>query len=273
MSESKWKQIAEENTVLRVLVGSQAYGLTTLDTVSDRDEKGVCVEPLEAFAGLHPFEHYEYRTAVERTGKKDAKSGPGDLDLVIYGLRKFLKLALQGNPSIIELLFMEKAIIRTPIGDGIQWLASKIVSKQAGKRFLGYAQAQRQRLLGEIGQKKVNRPELELKYGYDTKYAMHMVRLGLQGVELLTKGCLTLPMEGPDKDTCLAIRTGKFSLNEVLEFANQTETVLKGLLESSELPEYPDERSVETWMLVTYWSYWERKEQALLDTLGSGMIN
>jgi hypothetical protein len=80
-------------------------------------------------------------------------------------------------------------------------------------------------------------------------------------------------MEGPDKDVCLAIRTGKYSLEEVIEFSNQTEAILKGLLESSELPEHPDERSVETWMLVTYWSYWERKEQALLDTLGSGMIN
>jgi predicted nucleotidyltransferase len=241
--------------------------------LSDRDEKGVCVEPVESFVGLHPFEQYEYRTAVERTGKNDAKSAPGDLDLVIYGLRKFIKLALQGNPSIIEMLFIDKTIIRTPIGDGLQWLAPKIVSRQAGKRFLGYMQAQKQRLLGEIGQKRVNRPDLEFKYGYDTKYAMHMVRLGLQGIELLTKGCLNLPMDGADKDTCLAIRTGKYSLDEVLEFAKETEEALKKLLETSELPEFPDERSVETWMLVTYWSYWERKEKALLDTLGSAMVN
>jgi uncharacterized protein len=33
-----------------------------------------------------------------------------------------------------------------------------------------------------------NRPELVAVHGYDTKYAMHALRLGLQGIELLTTG-------------------------------------------------------------------------------------
>ena len=33
-----------------------------------------------------------------------------------------------------------------------------------------------------------NRPELVAAHGYDTKYAMHALRLGLQGIELLTTG-------------------------------------------------------------------------------------
>jgi hypothetical protein len=42
------------------------------------------------------------------------------------------------------------------------------------KPFLGFADDQMKRLLGQKGQKNVHRAELEDKHGYDTKYAMHV---------------------------------------------------------------------------------------------------
>src|SRR5205085_1468291 len=105
----------------------------------------------------------------------------GDLDLVIYSMHKFLRLALKGNPQIMEMFFIKKYVYVNALGTHLQELAPYVVSKQAGKAYLGYMQAQRQRLNGERGGKDVNRPELVEKYGFDTKYAMHVVRLGLQG--------------------------------------------------------------------------------------------
>ena len=35
-----------------------------------------------------------------------ARSGAGDLDLVIYSLRKWARLAAQGNPTVLLLLFV-----------------------------------------------------------------------------------------------------------------------------------------------------------------------
>jgi hypothetical protein len=72
--------------------------------------------------------------------------------------------------------------------------------------FLGCAKAaplimQRQRLVGERGQRDVNRVELIERFGYDTKYAMHMLRLGHQGVEFLESGRLTLPIRDPVRTT------------------------------------------------------------------------
>ena len=46
-------------------------------------------------------------------------------------------------------------------------------------------------------------------YGFDTKYAMHMLRLGFQGVELLTTGRLSLPMREPERSFLLDVRRGK----------------------------------------------------------------
>jgi hypothetical protein len=62
-----------------------------------------------------------------------------------------------------------------------------------------------------------NRPELVATHGYDTKYAMHALRLGLQGVELLTTGRITLPVPEPDRAYLRSVRRGERSLAEVLD--------------------------------------------------------
>src|SRR5215470_10100538 len=69
------------------------------------DEMGVCIEPIEEAMSLwSPFEQFIYRSAVEREGREGARSTAGDLDLTIYSLRKWMRLALRGNPTILLLL-------------------------------------------------------------------------------------------------------------------------------------------------------------------------
>src|SRR5512140_3155628 len=96
----------ERSTILRGLVGSTVHGLNVNDGIEDRDEMGVCVEPFEAAMALWaPFEQFVYRSAAEREGRDDARSRAGDLDMIIYSLRKWVRLALKGNPTILLLLF------------------------------------------------------------------------------------------------------------------------------------------------------------------------
>lgn len=268
MNESKWKDIAERGTILRVLVGSEAYGLS-LGSSSDRDEKGVCIEPLEVAMGFNGFEQYEYRTAAERGAAHDAPSQPRDLDLTIYSLQKFLRLALKGNPSIVEMLFI-KPLKGDARGMQLQELAPYIVSKRAGAAYLGYMQAQRQRMLGERGGRDVNRGDLVEKYGFDTKYAMHMLRLGLQGIELLKTGSITIPVHDSVKSYLLGVRTGKYTLQEVTTQAGELEREVKDLLDSSPLPSHPNTEVVEDWMITTYWHTW-KAHRVLLDRLPPDM--
>lgn len=257
-----YKEIAETNCILKAPMGSTLYGTNVDEQGSDLDEMGVCIEPIEAIAGFHEFDQYIYRSATERTGIHDAKSEVGDLDLTIYGLRKFLRLAMHGNPTVVQMLFVPErsCIIKTPEGASLQGLAPLIVSRQAGKRFLGYMEAQRQRLLGERGQKKTNRPELEEKYGFDTKYLGHIIRLGMQGVELLNTGRMTLPMKDNDRDYIKSIRKGEISLQEGLTRAGELETELKDLLDNSPLAATPDEARVEEWLLNQYRYKWFENE-------------
>lgn len=103
------RETAERCTILRGLVGSTVHGLNVNDGIEDRDEMGICVEPLEdAMALWAPFEQFIYRTAVEREGRDNARSTAGDLDLTICSLRKWARLALKGNPTIMLLLFTPK---------------------------------------------------------------------------------------------------------------------------------------------------------------------
>lgn len=253
-----YEAIANDNCILKAPMGSTLYGTNIDEQGSDEDHMGVCIEPIEAIVGFKEFDQFIHRTATERTGKNDEPSQPGDLDLTIYGLRKFLRLAMHGNPTVVQMLFVpeKSCIIKTPEGASLQGLAPLIISRQAGKRFLGYMEAQRQRLLGERGQKKTNRPELEEAYGFDTKYAAHILRLGIQGVELLETGRITLPMKDEDRDYIKSVRKGQVPIQGVLTRAGELETELKDLLDNSPLPPTPDETRVEKWLLDQYSHRW-----------------
>lgn len=243
----------EATTILRATVGSEMFGLN-IDT-SDRDEMGVCVEDMRNLVGLNEFEQLVL----------EANKGH-ELDLTIYSLRKYIRLCLKGNPTVLTLLFVpsEKCHQLTVYGSDLQnYIAPLVWSKRAGRAFLGYLRAQRQRLSHERGGKDVNRPELVAKYGFDTKYAMHMLRLGYQGVEYMESGKMTLPMREPERAFLLDVRTGGVSLNACTIIAEQLERKLVDLVEykSSKAPDEPNSAAVEDWMLDVYYNSWKGRSE------------
>src|SRR5688572_7282509 len=255
------RETAERCTIVRGLVGSTGHGPNVNDGIEDCDEMGTCVEPLEEPMALWaPFEQFSYRTAAEREGRDDARSTAGDLDLTIYSLRKWTRLALKGNPTIMLLLFTpeDQLVYCDDLGAELRTLTPSIVSRRVQGPFLGYLQAQKQRLTGERGQKRIHRPELEEMYGFDTKYAMHMLRLGFQGVELLTTGRLSLPMREPARSFLLDVRRGRVSEQECLTRAGELEQDLTDLATTSQLADEPDEVRVEQWVLDAYRRAWQR---------------
>jgi hypothetical protein len=128
------------------------------------------------------------------------RSGAGDLDVIIYSARKWGRLALAGNPTVLLVLFVpdEEVVFRNHAGAELVGNAHRFVSRLAAGRFLGYLQGQKAAMTGQAGA-HASRPELVAAHGYDTKYAMHALRLGLQGIELLTTGRITLPVPEPDR--------------------------------------------------------------------------
>jgi predicted nucleotidyltransferase len=248
--------------VLRATVGSTVHGLHH-GGQDDRDEMAVFVEPPEYRLGLklirahgrrlHPLEHW-----VDRTQPEGVRSGPGDLDLVAYNLRKYLRLALKGHPTVLLLLFIPPGLtlVETELGRELRALAPAVVSRRAGRGYLGYLHGQRGRLVGTRGGKRVNRPELVEAHGFDTKYAMHALRLGYQGLELLEQGRLTLPLPEPARSRVMAVRRGEVAFDDVMAEIDEIEGRVGAALEMTQLPDEPDRRAVDEFLVSAYRRAW-----------------
>jgi hypothetical protein len=172
---------------------------------------------------------------------------------------------LSGNPTVMLLLHVPEeqcSILEQPGRDlraNKRWFAAR----RAGRAYLGYMERQRDRMTGERGQMRVNRPELIQQHGFDTKYAGHVLRLGYQGVEFLQTGTLTLPIPEPERTRILDVRNGRVSFADVLAEADELQHRLVALLETSPLPEHPDHDAVNEFLVDAYRAWWGKHDTAL----------
>lgn len=290
-----------QNTILLVRHGSRAYG-TNVEG-SDTDLKGICIAPLDNYLGLDaPFEQAEFKFVEE------------DTEGVVYELRKFMKLAAECNPNIIEILFVadEDVLFITPLGQALRDNRDMFISKKARYTFAGYAQSQLKRIKGHrawllnppknkpqrsdfgLGDKGIGpsemgalksleekghifdqdavsllqkekayfnavqcyknyehwkksrnpaRAALEAKCGYDSKHAMHLVRLLSMSVEILNGKGVNVKRTH-DLPKLMEIRNGNRSYDQLIEEAEKLEFQLQLFANLSKLPETCDKQAV-----------------------------
>jgi len=248
------RDVALQGEILRTVVGSGVHGIAIAGT-DDHDELGVYLEPPEFLLGVEePRADYIWRTQPE-----GVRSGPGDTDLVMYSLRKYLRLAVKGNPTVLLPLYApeESVITVTDLGRSLRDLRTAFLSRQAVERFLGYMHAQHERMLGRASGVP-NRPELVERHGWDVKYGSHALRLAYQGYEIARFGTLTLPMPPEQREHVLAVKRGEVPRDAVSASITVLEQQIRGLLDrGSPLPERADTRRVTAWAVAAQRSFWE----------------
>jgi len=255
LTEHGNRTIAETGEILRTEVGSGVHGVAIAGT-DDHDEMGVYIEPPECVIGLAGQQkHY-----VSRTQPDGHRSGPGDTDLVMYSLRRYLSLAAAGNPTVLTPLFAPEPSVyaMTELGAELRDMRAAFLSRQALRRFLGYLDGQTERLQGR-GNTRVNRPELVERYGYDVKYASHALRLALQGIEIAEHARLTLPMPEADRDRVRSMKTGGVAtIKEALDQIAAARARLVDHLEGGRtvLPEGPDIDRISAWSVDAHRRFW-----------------
>lgn len=123
-----------ENLILKCVAGSHLYGLNTPS--SDMDIRGIYLESIE--------------DALNINGRQNGEIADDSQDEKYYSLGKFLKLASECNPNIIELLYLpdDAILYKSPIYDKLIEHRDWFMSKKAMHTFKGYAYAQIQRAKG-----------------------------------------------------------------------------------------------------------------------------
>lgn len=134
------RTIVDKSTILLVNAGSHAYG-TSLPT-SDRDVRGVMVPPADYILGMLRVDQYEEK------GIAATPTTPERPDLVVYELRKYLALAADANPNILEVVFVDDrdVIHETSVGAKLRAHRHLFLSTKARHTFSGYAMSQLKRI-------------------------------------------------------------------------------------------------------------------------------
>lgn len=249
------REVAEAGQILRTTVGSGVHGIAIAGT-DDHDEMGIFVEPAAWLMGLRPTRD----SYVARSQAEGARSGPGDTDLILYSLRKYLSLAVKGNPTALLPLFAPEpdVLFCDETGRELRDLRNCFLSRAAARRFLGFMQAQRDALVNG-GRKLPNRPELVEKYGYDVKYASHALRLAMQGRELVRHARLSLPMPEAERQRVLQVKGGQVAeLETVLAEIDAVAAEVVTALDTGRTPLPPeaDVDTIERWAVDVHRRSW-----------------
>ncbi|TNH27223.1 nucleotidyltransferase [Micromonospora orduensis] len=214
--------LVERHTVLSVVVGSRAYGLDGPE--SDVDRRGVYVAPTRAFWHLDkPPTHLD---------------GPAT-EQFSWEIERFCVLALQGNPTVLEVLW--SPLIESVGADGRQLLAQRqaFLSRRLAQTYGRYARDQ----LDRVTARRERTGET------NHKQAMHMLRLLVAGAHALRTWEILVDVRHL-RDRLLAVRRGELPWPAVTAWAADLLAELSEAAADSVLPEQPDRDAVDRMLTV-----------------------
>ncbi len=197
----------EKQVILKVLVGSHAYGLA--DKNSDKDYRAVYVLPTSKILSLG----YKY---------KGNDWIEGDEDNTAYEIGHFLHLAIHCNPSILEVFkapiveFTKDPEILTDMTQLRQLFPYVWNPQQSFDAFCGYGFNQRKKMLDD----KDRRPH---------KFAVAYIRTLINLIDLLEHKTFSLEVDFM-KDDLLRIKKGAYRKGEVIDITERLQVMAKDRL-------------------------------------------
>lgn len=140
----KERELALKNLILKVRTGSHLYGTSTPE--SDEDFVGIFVPDAEYLLGLKRVEEVDLGVVSKNAEGKNTKDA---VDFKAYTLEKFARLALDNNPNILEILFVNPAnvLFANDIGYRLLNMRHEFLSTNIKHRFLGYAFSQKHKMV------------------------------------------------------------------------------------------------------------------------------
>lgn len=241
--------------LLSGIVGSTAYGLA--GPASDIDRLGVFAAPTAHLHGLHSPKETHTSTAPDRT---------------MHEAAKWCRLALGGNPTASELVWLPDELYetRTGLGDELIGIRSAFLSApRVRQAYLGYAGQQFERLK--------RRGDGSFDAGARSrvaKHARHLARLLYQGRELYATGHMPVRLTDPQWYLDFGERVAGGDLAAATALLHEAQAAFDAA--RTPLPDQPDEVTVEAWLLRVRAANWEPEPSGdvfLVDVDGTLAIN
>lgn len=223
--------------LLSGIVGSTAYGLAGAG--SDVDRLGVFAAPTVAFHGLHPPRESVVSTNPDRT---------------LHEAGKWCRLALAGNPTAMELVWLPETLyeVRTELGDRLIGIRTAFLSApRVRAAYLGYAAQQFRKIESRLGAAPPSSSSSSASASVPTeriaKHARHLARLVHQGRTLYATGQLPIRLANPEFFLDFGERVAAGELGRARALLAKAEREFTEI--RTPLPEHPDESTVERWLL------------------------
>lgn len=230
-----------DNIQYLTLMGSHAYGTHHKD--SDTDVYGFTIPPMKYIYpyidnliwGYDDFPKFDqFRGEVKGKTKKES------LDFQIYNITKYFTLVEANNPNMVDSLFTARncILIETGIAKLIRQKRKLFLHKGSWHKFKGYAFSQLNKIKTDPDDKQSpERKALIEKYGYDTKFAVHIFRLLDEVEQILTTGNIDLTR---NREQLKSIMKGFYTLEEVHAYFKEKEASLQKAYDASTLPWGPE---------------------------------
>lgn len=223
----------QESLILAGYVGSIGFNLATPE--SDKDVMGVCVPNIDNYFGLNEFGH-------SGNGTKEIRQEPWDI--VVYELRKFIRLLLKGNPNVISLLWLNEKhyIKRTKAGNMLIENRDIFNGRHVYHSFVGYSHGMLHRMShGDIKNAGTKRKEAFDKFNYEPKNAAHLIRLMRMCIEYLTDGVFYVARQ--DNNQLLEIKRGEWTMERIITESDRLFALAQEVYTKTSLPLEPDKEA------------------------------
>lgn len=228
-------------------MGSVAYGVSS-DT-SDCDVYGFCIPTKELVfphltGEIHGFGRQIQR--FEQWQQHHVEDEKKSYDLQIFNIVKFFQLLMENNPNIVDSMFTSQECVLhiTQVGNMVRENRRLFLHKGMWHKFKGYAYSQLHKMSSKEPEGK--RKELREQFGFDVKFAYHVVRLLDEAEQVLVSGDLDLMK---NREQLKAIRRGEVPEEDIRRWAADKEKALEELYHKSELPYSPDEVKIKQLLL------------------------
>jgi predicted nucleotidyltransferase len=249
ISPPKW---LPQNMHYEVIMGSVAYGVSS-DT-SDMDVYGFCIPPKEdVFPHLHGeipgfgkqisrFNQYQEHHIMDGGNNQE-------YDFSIYSIVKFFQMCMDNNPNMCDSLFVPQRCVlyASKVGQLVRDNRKLFLHKGSYHKFRGYAYAQ----LHKIGTKSNSSNPLRQasikEFGYDTKFAYHVVRLALEAQQILIEHDLDLEV---NREILKSIRRGEWTEEKLRSWFDEKEKQLEDAYTKSSLQHSPDEEAIKELLMT-----------------------